>query len=47
MVDMTHVIVTDEGSPEGDWLRKRISSALAGTLDEEGGDPELAILQEE
>lgn len=43
--DMAQVIVTDQGSPEGDWLRKQIAAALspAGISGEEE-DPELGIL---
>lgn len=43
--DMAQIIVTDQGSPEGDWLRKRISAALApACILAEEEDPELAIL---
>lgn len=43
--NMAQIIVTDEGSPEGDWLRKRISAALApACILAEEEDPELAIL---
>jgi C4-dicarboxylate-specific signal transduction histidine kinase len=43
--DMAQVIVTDQGSPEGDWLRKQIAAALspAGISGEEE-DPELGVL---
>jgi hypothetical protein len=42
---MAQVIVTDQGSPEGDWLRKQIAAALspAGISGEEE-DPELGVL---
>ena len=43
--DMAQVIVTDQGSPEGDWLRKQIAAALSPTGTSRGEeDPELAIL---
>lgn len=43
--DMAQVIVTDQGSPEGDWLRKQIAAALSPIgISGEEQDPELAIL---
>jgi C4-dicarboxylate-specific signal transduction histidine kinase len=43
--DMAQVMVTDQGSPEGDWLRKQLAAASSPT-DIPGGeeDPELTIL---
>ena len=42
--EMAQVIVTDQGSPEGDWLRKQIGAALSPTAISGGEeDPELAI----
>jgi hypothetical protein len=38
-------MVTDQGSPDGAWLRKQISAALPPTGISSGeGEPELAIL---
>ena len=43
--DMAQVIVTDQGSPEGDWLREQIGAALSPTGVSPGEeDPELAIM---
>ncbi|MCG6918785.1 MAG: hypothetical protein LJE89_14720 [Deltaproteobacteria bacterium] len=43
--DMAQVIVKDQGSPEGDWLREQIAAALSPTGISPGEqDPELAIL---
>jgi len=43
--DMAQVIVKDQGSPEGDWLREQIAAALSPTGRSPGEkDPELSIL---
>jgi phosphoglycerate-specific signal transduction histidine kinase len=43
--DMAQVIVKDQGSPEGDWLREQIASALSPTgRSPREKDPELSIL---
>jgi phosphoglycerate-specific signal transduction histidine kinase len=42
---MAQVIITDQGSPEGDWLRKQLAVALSSTdVSGEEADPELAVL---
>jgi K+-sensing histidine kinase KdpD len=43
--DMAQVVVTDQGSPQGDWLRKQIAAALSPTgISGEEEDPELGVL---
>lgn len=42
--DNSHIIISDEGSAEGDWLRKRISAALSHASPSAEEDVELDLL---